>query len=87
MERTYSDHAKKGIFSKVVLLVVTIALLLASLIIMNPLIDAFICFSSLVTLMFSFDVFDSTEGVNKTVFALQIAFVVVSLIKFIIISS
>ncbi len=87
MERTYSDHTKKGTFSKIVLLTVTVALLLSSLIIMNPLIDAFICFSSLVTLMFSFDVFDSIEGVNKAMFALQVVFVVVSLIKFIIISS
>lgn len=84
-EETYYE----GNWQKMGLFAMTLILLLTALWVTVPVILALVCFASLITVMAHFNIFESTNDTNKLNkfdFYLQIAFVLISLVKFMVIS-
>lgn len=80
----YPTTVKKVVFS-----IITLLLFIATLVDMNTMHNAWFVLISMVTLMFHFNIYESTADTNKLNkfdFVLQIVFLVVSFIKFFILS-
>lgn len=85
MEKTYY----KTNLQKISLFLTTMLLLLISIFVNNALVLAFISFSSIITLMAHFNIFESindTNKLNRNDLILQVLFIVISLIKFLVVS-
>lgn len=70
--------------AKVFVLILTLVLFVAMLALQEPQIVAFLCFSSLITVMLHFNVFESTTDrnpLNRIDFTLQIVFLVSSIAR------
>lgn len=85
MEKTYY----KTNLQKISLFLTTMLLFLISIFVNNALVLAFISFSSIITLMAHFNIFESindTNKLNRNDLILQVLFIVISLIKFLVVS-
>lgn len=73
---------------KIGVTLLTIGLLMAMLLARNPILTAFLCFSSLITAMIHFNIFEDTadtQPLNRIDLILQVAFVVLSIGKVIVV--
>jgi len=64
--------------------ILTVVLLLAMLFLQDPVTVAFLCFSSLITAMLHFNVFESTADkspLNRIDLGVQVAFLVLSVVR------
>lgn len=69
---------------KVGVMLLTIAMLVAMLLVSDPIIAAFLCFSSLITAMLHFNVFESTADghlLNRVDLGIQVTYLVLAIIK------
>ncbi|UIF28787.1 hypothetical protein KB236_09650 [Levilactobacillus brevis] len=76
--------------AKVIVPILTLVLLVAMLTLQTPQIVAFLCFSSLITAMLHFNVFESTTDrnpLNRIDFTLQIIFLISSIARAFIMGS
>lgn len=75
---------------KIGVMVLTIVLFAAMLLVSDPVTAAFLCFSSLITAMLHFNVFESTadaHSLNRIDLGIQVAYLVASIIKAFILGS
>jgi len=76
--------------AKIGVSLLTLVLLFAMLFIQQPVIVAFLCFSSLITAMLHFNVFESTADthpLNKIDLAIQVTYLILSIARAFIIGS
>ncbi|MCI1554410.1 MAG: hypothetical protein LKH74_10865 [Levilactobacillus sp.] len=69
---------------KIGVTILTVVMLLAMLLVPNPVVVAFLCFSSLITAMIHFNVFESsadTNPLNRIDLAIQVIYLVASVAK------
>lgn len=69
---------------KIGVMILTLVMLAAMLLASNPILAAFLCFSSLITAMLHFNVFESTadtHSLNRIDLGIQITFLVLSIVK------
>ncbi|WP_125584113.1 hypothetical protein [Levilactobacillus cerevisiae] len=69
---------------KIGVMLLTIVMLVAMLLVSNPVVAAFLCFSSLITAMLHFNVFETTADanpLNRIDLGIQVTYLVLSIIK------